>query len=180
MPVLDPVVAVLGIILYILLLFVLSLVIWLAITGGIGLLGGALSVPVLYVLPDVRRFLVQASSGRPDDGTPSWRVVLRPRYLLLSVAFGIVYGVAFLALFVPFSRSGLFPSRGEPTLSVTLLPAVFVVASALFAYGVHRYSSAWTGTASRWSVLAQWVIFLGIVVTIGTGLPYAYILTYLP
>lgn len=177
MPIFDVVVGVLSIILYIFLLFVLSLVIWLAITGGVGLLGGVFSVPVLYVLPDVRRFLVKASGGRPDDGTPSWRVVLRPRYLLLSVAFGIVYGVAFLVMFIPFSQSGLFPSRGEPTLSVALLPAVFIVASALFAYGIHRYSATWPGTVSRWSVLVQWLVFLGLVVTIGTGLSYAYILT---
>jgi len=177
MQVLDGVVAVLGIILYILLLFVLSLGIWLVITGGIGLLGGVLSVPLLYVLPDVRRFLIYASGGRPDDGTPSWRVVLRLRYLILSIAFGIVYGFAFLALFIPFSRLGLFPGRGEPTLSVALLPAVFIVASTLFAYGVHRHSSAWTETASRRSVLAQWVVFLGVVVAVGTGIPYAYILT---
>ena len=177
MQVFDFGVAVLGIILYILLLFVLSLGIWLVLTGGIGLVGGVLSVPVLYVLPDVRRFLVQASGGRPDDGTPSWRVVLRPRYLLLSIAFGIVYGFTFLALFVPFSRLGLFPGRGEPTLSVALLPAVFILASALFAYSVHRHSSAWTGTASRRSVLAQWVYFLGVVVHVGTGIPFASILT---
>ncbi|AUV82413.1 hypothetical protein C2R22_12805 [Salinigranum rubrum] len=175
MPVLDFVVGVLSIILYILLLFVLSLGIWLGITGGIGLLGGVLSVPVLYVLPDVRRFLIEASGGQPDDETPSWRVVLRPRYLLLSVAFGIIYGFSFLALFIPFSRLGLFPGRGEPTLSVALLPAVFITASALFAYGVHRHSSAWTGTASRRSVLVQWVVFLSVVVIIGTGLPYAYL-----
>ncbi|WP_435067456.1 hypothetical protein [Haloplanus sp. C73] len=176
MPVFDGVVAVLAIILYILLLAVLSFGLWLLLTGGIGLVGGVLSVPALYVLPDVRRFLVYASGGRPDDGTASWRVVLRPRYLLLSIAFGVVYGLAFLAMFIPFSRLGLFPGRGEPTLSVALLPAVFVVASALFAYTVHRYSSAWTGTASRRSVLVQWLVFLGIVVTVGTGVPYAYVL----
>ncbi|WP_276274174.1 hypothetical protein [Haloarcula litorea] len=177
MQIFDVTVAVLSIILYILFLFVLSLGIWLALTGGIGLAGGVLSVPVLYLLPDVRRFLVEASGGRPDDGTPAWRVALRPRYLLLSIAFGIVYGFSFLALFIPFSRLGLFPGRGEPTPSVALLPAVFILASALFAYGVHRHSSAWTGTATRRSVLAQWVVFLSVVVTVGTAIPYAHILT---
>lgn len=176
MSILDVIGGLFGIILYVLDLVVLSVGIWFVITGGIGLLGGVLSVPVLYVLPDVRRFLVQASGGDPDSGAPSWRVVLRPRYLLLSLAFGIGYGVAFLALFVPFSQLGLFPGHGEPTLSVALLPAVFILASATFAYGVHRHSSAWTGTSSRRSVLIQWVGFGGVVVTVGTGLPYASIL----
>jgi len=172
MQVFDLVVGVLGII-----LFLLSVGNWLVITGGIGLFGGVLSVSALYVPPDVRRFLVHASGGQPDDGTPSWRVVLRPRYLPLSIAFGIVYGFAFLALFIPFSQLGLFPGRGEPTLSVALHPPVFILASALFAYTIHRYSSAWTGTASRRSVMAQWVVFLGVVITVGTSIPYAYILT---
>lgn len=176
MPFFDGVLAVLAILLYFLLLFVLSLGVWLLLTGGIGLIGGVLSVPTLYVLPDVRRFLVRASGGRPDDGTPSWRVVLRPQYLLLSAAFGIAYGFSFLALFVPFSQLGLFPGRGEPTPSVALLPAGFVAASAVFAYGVHRRSSAWTGTSSRRSVLIQWVVFLGVVVTVGTAIPYAWVL----
>lgn len=116
MQIFDSLVAILGIILYMLVLFVLSFGIWLVITGGVGLLGGVLSVPALYVLPDVRRFLVQASGGQPDGETPSWRVVLRPRYLLLSIGFGIVYGVAFLALFIPFSWFGLFPRswRADP------------------------------------------------------------------
>jgi len=50
---------------------------------------------------------------------------------------------------------------------------VLVVASTLFAYGVHRYSSAWTGTASRRSVIVQWLVFLCAVVTVGTGIAYA-------
>lgn len=144
------------------------------ITGGIGLLGGVLSIPMLSVLPNIRRFLVLASDGQADDGTPSWRVVFRPRYLLLSFAFGIVYGFAFVVLLGPLIRLGLFPGRGEPTLSVALVPGVFVLASTLFACEVHRYSAAWTGTASRQSVLAQWMIFLSVVVTVGTGIAYAY------
>lgn len=168
--------ALLAIILQLLLFFMLQIGIMVGITGGIGLLGGVLSVPMLSVLPDVRRFLVLASGGRPDDGTPSWRVILRPRYLLLSFAFGIVYGFAFVVLLVPLIRLGLFPGRGEPTLSVALVPAVFVLASTLFAYGVHRFSSAWTGTASSRSVLAQWMVFLSVVVTAGTGITYAYTL----
>lgn len=163
-------------VLQLLLFFLLQVGMMVGITGGIGLLGGVLSVPVLSVLPDVRRFLVLASGGRPDDGTSSWRVVLRPRYLLLSFAFGVVYGFTFVVLLVPLVRLGLFPGRGEPTLSVALVPAVFVLASTLFAYGVHRYSSAWTGTVSRRSVLAQWLVFLSAVITVGTGIAYAYTL----
>lgn len=177
MEIFDHIWAILLLTLYFLILLVLSFAMLMAITGGMGLIGGVLSVPALYVLPDVRRFLVQASGGRPGDGTPTWRVVLRIRYLFLSIAFGVVYGFAFLLMFIPFTQLGLFPGRGEPTLSVALLPAVFIVASALFAYGVHRHSSAWTGTASKRSVLAQWVVFLGTVVTVGTGISYAYILT---
>ncbi|EMA32812.1 hypothetical protein C444_06306 [Haloarcula japonica DSM 6131] len=172
MQILDSLVTLLTLILQLLLFFMLQLGVMVAITGGIGLAGGVLSVPVLSVLPDVRRFLVQASGGRPDDGTPSWRVVLRPRYLLLSFVFGILYGLTFVALLGPLIRLGLFPGRGEPTLSLALLPAVFVLASTLFAYGVHRYSSAWTGTATRRSVLAQWMVFLSVVVTVGTGSAY--------
>lgn len=170
---LDAVVTFLGLHLQLLVFFILQVGIMLAITGGVALLGGVLSVPVLSVLPDVRRFLVLASGGRPDDETPSWRVVLRLRYLGLSVVFGIVYGFTFVVLLVPFARLGLFPARGEPTPSVALIPGLFVLASALFAFGIHRYSSAWTGTASTRSVLAQWLVFLGAVVTVGTGLAYA-------
>lgn len=176
MQVVDSVIPLLVIILQLLVFFMLQVGIMVGITGGIGLIGGVLSVPVLSMLPDVRRFLVLASGGQPDDGTPSWRVVLRPRYLLLSFAFGIVYGLAFVMLLGPLIRLGLFPGRGEPTLSVALIPAVFVSASTLFAYGIHRYSSAWTGTASRRSVLAQWVVFLGVVVTVGSGIAYAFTL----
>jgi hypothetical protein len=146
------------------------------ITGVVELLGGVLLVPVVPVLPDVRRFLVLASGGRPDDGIPSWRMMLRSRYLFLSFALGIVYGFVFIALLVPIMRLGLFPGRGEQTLSIALVPAVFVLATTLFAYGVHRYSSAWIGTASRRSVLAQWLVFLTVVVTVGTGIAYAYAL----
>ncbi len=96
---------------------------------------------------------------------------MRPKFNFRSE-----WNVAFLALFIPFSQLGLFPGRGESTLSVALLPAVFISASALFAYSVHRHSSAWTETASKRSVLVQWLVFLSIVVTVGTGIPYAYIL----
>lgn len=174
---LDAAVGLLTLILQLLLFFMLQLAVMWAITGGIGVVGGVLSAPMLSVLPDVRRFLVLASGGHPDDETPSWRVVLRLRYLLLSMVFGILYGLTFVVLLGPFIRLGLFPGRGEPTLSLALLPAVYVSASALFAYGVHRYSSAWTGTASTRSVLAQWLVFLGVVVTIGTA--GAYVATLL-
>ncbi len=169
---LESAVGLLTLILQLLLFFMLQLAVMWGITGGIGVAGGVLSAPMLSVLPDVRRFLILASGGHPDDETPSWRVVLRPRYLLLSMVFGILYGLVVVVLLVPFIRFGLFPGRGELTLSLALLPAVYVVASTLFAYGVHRFSSAWTETTSTRSVLIQWAVFLGVVVTVGTGSAY--------
>lgn len=73
---------------YFLFLAVMSLAILLAATGGMALLGAAVATPLLYVLPDVRRFLLVASGGRPDDDAPPWRVAARPRSVLLTVGFG--------------------------------------------------------------------------------------------
>lgn len=169
MQALDGLFFVFGLVLYFLLLLLLTAGIIAALTGAIGLAGGVLSVPLLYILPDVRRFLIQASGGRPDKATPTWRVVLRPRYLFLSALFGIGYGFAVVVLLDPIIRLGLFPGAGEPTAGLAVIPLVFTGASALLAYGVHRFSTTWPEGASKWGVFAQWVVFIGVVVTAATA-----------
>jgi len=169
MQVFELLVGILGLLLYFLLLAVLSAGIIAALTAALGLAGGALSVPLLYILPDVRRFLVQASGGRPDESTPTWRVVLRPRYLLLSALFGIGYGFAVVVVLDPVIRLGLFEGAGEVRAGLVVIPIIFTVAATLFAYGVHRLSSTWPEGASRRGVFAQWLVFVGTVVTAATA-----------
>lgn len=176
MQVLEGLLFIFGLLLYFLLLLLLTMGIIAALTGAIGVAGGVLSVPLLYVLPDVRRFLVQASGGRPDEATPTWRVVLRPRYLFLSALFGIGYGFAVVVLLDPVIRLGLFAGAGESRVGLAVIPAVFTGATALLAYGVHRLSSTWPEGASKRGVFAQWVVFVGVVVTAATAVAVVWLL----
>ncbi|WP_324662053.1 hypothetical protein [Haloarcula sediminis] len=169
MQVLDGIVFVVGLLLYVLLLLLLSAGIIAAMTGLLGLAGGVLSVPLLYVLPDVRRFLVRASGGRPDQATPTWRVAFRPRYLLLSAVFGISYGFAVVVLLDPLIKFGLFPGAGEVAPGLVVIPLVFTGVTTLVAYGAHRLSSTWPEGASKRGVFAQWLVFVGVVTTAATA-----------
>jgi hypothetical protein len=168
MQVVSTVASILAILLYLLVLFVLTAGIWFGITAAVGVVGGVFSVPLLYVLPDVRRFLIRVSGGRPD--TAPWRVAFRPRYLLGSAAFGIVYGLVFVPLLGLLGDLGLFPGRGEPTPILLVIPVTVAVSTALLVYAVHRYSDSWTPEMSARAVLVQWVVFLLVVVAAGTGI----------
>ncbi|WP_277541118.1 hypothetical protein [Haloarcula laminariae] len=169
MELLDGLLFVVGLLIYFLLLLMLSAGIIAAMTGLLGLAGGVLSVPLLYVLPDVRQFLVRASGGRPDEATPTWRVVLRPRYLLLSAVFGVSYGFAVVVLLDPLIQVGLFPGAGEVTPGLVVIPVVFTGVTTLVAYGAHRLSSTWPAGASKRGVFAQWLAFVGVVTTAATA-----------
>jgi len=136
MQLLEGIVGILGILLYVLLLAVLSFGILAAIAAGMGLIGAALSVPLLYVLPDVRRFLVLASGGEPDDETPPRRVALRPRFLLLSITFGVAYGLAFLLLFLPVREFGLIHATVGPVPIPVGIPLAFTLVALAVAYAV--------------------------------------------
>jgi hypothetical protein len=154
-------------VLSLLLFFILQAAVLFALTAAVGLVGSVLSVPLLYVLPDVRRALIQASGGQPDAAP--WRVAFRPRYLLGSALFGVVYGLAFIPMMRLLIDIGLFPGAGEPTPIIAVIPLTFGAASGLLVYAVHRYSAAWTEGTSARAVLVQWAVFLTVVVTVGTG-----------
>ncbi|MDS0221251.1 hypothetical protein NDI54_07810 [Haloarcula sp. S1AR25-5A] len=70
MQLLEGIAGILAIFLYILILAALSFGILFGIAAVIGVVGSVLSIPLLYVLPDVGRFLLLASGGAPDDRTP--------------------------------------------------------------------------------------------------------------
>jgi len=162
---------ILSIVLYLVLLAVLTFGIMLAFAAAMGVVGTALSIPLLYVLPDVRRFLVLASGGAPDDETPPWRVALRPRFVLLAIGFGVTYGLTFLVLFIPVSEYGLTTATVGPVPILVGIPLAFVLIIVPAAYVAQRYSSAWTETTERRSVLVQWTVFVTVVVTLGTAVP---------
>ena len=173
MQLVEGIAAILAIFLYILILAVLSLGILFGIAALMGLAGSVLSVPLLYVLPDVRRFLLLASGGAPDDRTPPWRVAFRPRYLLLSAVFGVSYGVVFLLLFVPVSELGLVHASVGPVPLLVGIPLSFVALAVPLAFGTQRLSGAWTETTDSRSVLVQWAVFLTVVVAVGTAVQVA-------
>ncbi|WP_363467720.1 hypothetical protein [Halogeometricum borinquense] len=157
--------------LYILFIAVVSMVLIFAITGGIGLLGAVLSVPFLYVFPDVRRYLILASGGQPEAEISPWRMAFRPRYLLLAILFGVGYGITFLFLFEPIRTSDFMRPIIGPVPLIAGIPAAFVLLATPVVYTIHRRSSAWTPETSKWSVLLQWAVFLTAVVTLGTAIP---------
>jgi hypothetical protein len=171
MQLLEGIAAILAIFLYILLLAVLSFGILFGIAAMMGVAGSMLSVPLLYVLPDVRRFLLLASGGAPDDRTPPWCVAFRPRYLLLSIVFGVSYGVVFLILFIPFRELRLVHASIGPVPLLLGIPLSFVVLALTLAFGIQRTSSTWTETTDSRSVLLQWAVFMTVVVTLGTAVP---------
>ncbi|GCF12517.1 hypothetical protein Harman_04520 [Haloarcula mannanilytica] len=171
MQLLEGIASILAIFLYILLLAVLSFGILFGIAAVMGVAGSVLSIPLLYVLPDVRRFLLLASGGAPDDQTPPWRVAVRPRYLLLSMLFGVSYGVVFLVLFIPFRELRLVHASVGPVPLLLGIPLSFVTLAVPLAFGIQRTSSAWTETTDSRSVLVQWIVFLTVVVTLGTAVP---------
>lgn len=154
-------------VLSLLLFFLIQAAVLFVLTAAVGVIGSVLSVPLLYVLPDVRRFLIQLSGGRPDSAP--WRVAFRPRYLLGSALFGIVYGLAFIPMMRLLIDLGLFPGAGEPTPIIVVIPLTFGAASGLLAYAIHRFSASWTEGTSTKAVLLQWAVFLTVVVTVGTG-----------
>ena len=167
----EGIAAILAIFLYILILAVLSLGILFGIAVIMGVVGSVLSIPLLYVLPDVRRFLLLASGGVPDDQTPPWRVAFRPRYLLLSMVFGVSYGVVFLLLFVPFRELRVVHASVGPVPLLLGIPLSFVVLAVTLAFGIQRTTTAWSGTTDSRSVLLQWTVFITVVVAIGTAVP---------
>ncbi|WP_336338859.1 hypothetical protein [Haloarcula brevis] len=171
MQLLDGIAAILAVFLYLLILAVLSFGILFGIAATMGVVGSVLSVPLLYVLPDVRRFLLLASGGAPDDRTPPWRVAFRLRYLLLSAVFGVGYGVVFLLLFIPVRELGLIRASVGPVPLLVGIPLSFVAVAVALAVGIQRSSSAWTDATDSRSVLVQWVVFVTIVVTLGTAVP---------
>jgi len=171
MQLLEGIAGILAIFLYILILAVLSLGILIGIAVIMGVVGSVLSVPLLYVLPDVRRFLLLASGGAPDDRTPPWRVAFRLRYLLLSVLFGVSYGVIFLLLFIPVRELGLIHASVGPVPLLLAIPLSFVALAVTLAFGIQRTTSAWTDTTDSRSVLVQWTVFIAVAVTIGTAVP---------
>jgi hypothetical protein len=173
MQLLEGVAAIVAIFLYILILAVLSFGILFGIAVIMGVVGSVLSIPLLYVLPDVRRFLLLASGGAPDDRTPPWRVAFRPRYLLLSMVFGVSYGVVFLLLFIPFRELGVVHASVGPVPLLLGIPLSFVALAVALAVGIQRTTTAWSETTDSRSVLVQWTVFVAVAVALGTAVPVA-------
>ncbi|WP_424004333.1 hypothetical protein ACOZ4I_06915 [Haloarcula salina] len=171
MQLVEGVVALLAIVLYLLALAALGLGILFGFAAAIGLVGAVPTIPLLYVLPDVRRFLALASGGGPADETPPWRVALRLRYLLLSMAGGVAYGTVFLLLFIPVQELGLLHAAVGPVPVWFAIPLGFVGFVAPLAYVAHRNSRAWTETTDARSVFLQWLVFATVVVAVETAVP---------
>jgi len=163
----SPILDFLALLLSLLLFFLIQAGIMFAITAAVGVIGSVLSVPLLYLLPDVRRFLIALSGGRPDS--KPWTIAFRPRYLVGSAGLGIAYGFVFIVLMGLLIDVGLFPGAGEPTPILVLIPLAFGATSGLLAYAVHRVSGSWSEELSGRDVLLQWAVFLTVVVTVGTG-----------
>lgn len=164
--------ALLAIFLYLLLLAVLGLGIFFGLAAAVGLAGAVPSIPLLYVLPDVRRFLALASGGDPDEETPPWRIAIRPRYLLLSMAGGVAYGTVFLLLFIPVRELGLVGVAVGPVPVWFGIPVAFVGFAVPVAYVAHRNSRAWTEATDARFALLQWLAFVSAIVAVESTVPF--------
>lgn len=130
------------------------------------------SLPMLWLCPDVRQFFALVTGGRTTDARLPWRLVTRPRYLGLSVGFGLTYLCVAILLFGPIETLGLTGATLGPVPVLVAIPVAFVLLVVPMATLAHRASSAWTeGTAPRSAVL-QWTAFLSVLVATGTAAPF--------
>jgi len=163
----DAIVGILGFVLYLLLMGVVAVAVLLALVGGIGVVGAILSTPLLYVFPDVRRFL-ESHTGE-ESGSPSSprSVVLRRRYLLLCLKFGLGYGLTFILVYAPIKELGLVGTSVGPVPLLAIVPLLYSPVIANYGYRRHRRSNAWRPAATERTVFLQWLVFVSVAALVG-------------
>lgn len=163
----DALVGILGFVLYILLMGVVAVAVLLGLVGAIGTAGAVLSTPLLYVFPDVRRFLALVTGDESGKQSSPIDIMRRRRFGRLCLTFGLGYGLTALLVYAPLKELELVEGTIGPVPLLAVAPVLYVSLVVGYSYRRHRRSNAWRPAADGRVVFLQWLVFVGVAVLVG-------------